>query len=270
MQKIIGFLLLLFIMITACAEKASQKEAKAEPAERSAIPQKVYPPALQEMLDVHGGIDLWRSLRGLVFEIPRADHDEIHTVDLYSRQDRVDTQEYSMGFDGTDVWLLDENSRYEGDPVFYHNLMFYFFAMPFVLADEGIVYDETEDLVFKDSYYPGIRISYQTGVGTSPKDEYFVHYDPETHQMAWLGYTVTYRTGEKSDEIKWLRYKSWQEVNGIFLPDTITWYHYEGRKLLEPKSSISFRNVELSKKPRSVDFYKKPEQAGIFKAQEAE
>ena len=125
--------------------------------------------------------------------MPKPDGKETHTTNLYSRKDRIDASNFSMGFDGEQVWLLDENGNYKGDPVFYHNLIFYFYAMPFILADNGIVYGETEDLVFQGKRYPGIRISYEVGVGTSYKDEYFIHYDPETYQMTWLGYTVTYR-----------------------------------------------------------------------------
>ena len=62
-------------------------------------------------------------------------------------------------------------------------------------------------------------------VGASSKDEYFIHFDADTHQMAWLGYTVTYRSGESSDNVKWIRYNDWQEVNGLALPKSITWHN---------------------------------------------
>ncbi|MGB5693303.1 MAG: DUF6503 family protein [Flavobacteriaceae bacterium] len=263
MKKTIGILLLLLLTITACRHKVVKKES-IKVTEAQAKKEKAgYPKLISDILEAHGGLDHWRSQRNLVFEMPRADFNEKHTVDLYSRKDRIDTPAYAMGFDGKNIWLLDENGQYEGDPVFYHNLMFYFFAMPFVLADDGIVYGETEDLVFEGVEYPGVRISYNAGVGTSPKDEYFVHCDPKTMQMAWLGYTVTYRTGEKSDNYKWIRYNSWQDVGGIYLPESIIWYDYEGRNLKEPKNSVSFRNVTLSEKSESVDFFNKPEEAEI-------
>ncbi len=266
MQKTISFLLLL-IMITACQERPTKNVDNNEPAERSKGLNTTYPQELQDILEVHGGLELWRAMRNLVFEIPRSDFVEVHTTDLYSRKDRIDTPNYSMGYDGRDVWLLNEDNQYEGDPVFYHNLMFYFFAMPFVVADQGIIYSETEDLVFEGVNYPGLRISYNAGVGTSPKDEYFIHFDQQTGRMAWLGYTVTYRSGEKSANIKWIRYKSWQEVNGLLLPESLIWYDYEGRTLKEPKNSLSFKNVELSNELRPVEFYNKPENAIVVRPQ---
>ena len=224
-----------------------------------------YSAALQKVFTAHGGLDAWKNKKTLIYEMPKQAATEIHTIDLYSRKDRIDTPNFSMGYDGKEVWLLDENNTYEGDPVFYHNLMFYFYAMPFVLADDGINYGEAQELVFEDKRYPGIRISYDSGIGTSPKDEYFMHYDPDTSQMAWLGYTVTYRSGEKSDNIKWILYNDWMEVDDLILPKSITWHAYEGRNIKEAKNTVSFDNVRLSTGSEPDSVYKKPEKAILVK-----
>ena len=141
--------------------------------------------------------------------------------------------------------------------------MFYFYAMPFVLADNGIVYKDTDDLIFEGKNYPGIGIAYESNIGTSPKDEYFIHFAPETHRMAWLGYTVTYRSGEKSDNVKWIRYDQWQNVEGILLPKAITWYNYEKRTSQDAKNTVSFENVVLSKEARDSEFFDKPVDAKV-------
>jgi hypothetical protein len=265
MRKI-SIIVLILASITACRNKEYKSQSTDETVALTKAPDTRYPEALHKIFKAHGGLDNWRSMRSLEYEMPGSDQDEIHIINLYSRKDRVNTPSYSMGFDGEEVWLLDEKGGYEGDAVFYHNLMFYFFAMPFVIADDGIVYTETEDLVYEGKNYPGYRISYNAGVGTSPKDEYFIHYDPKTYQMKWLGYTVTYRTGEKSEHVKWIRYGSWQEVEGVVLPEKISWYTYEGRTLMEPKSSVSFRNVILSKDPQPDEVFEKPEKAKSVQA----
>lgn len=255
--------ILLAIFLTACREEPKQQEADNLNTEVDTENILDYPEALEKVFEAHGGLKSWKSYKSLVYEIPKEDYSEVHSINLYSRKDRVDTPDYSMGFDGEEVWLRDVDSTYTGDPVFYHNLMFYFYAMPFVLADQGIVYTETEDLQFEDKSYPGIGIGYQQDIGTSPKDEYFMHYDPETMKMAWLGYTVTYRTGEKSENIKWIRYDQWQDIEGVILPSAITWYDYEGRVLKSPKSTVEFQNVVLSEEPISADSFERPE-GGIF------
>ncbi|WP_411031524.1 hypothetical protein [Spongiimicrobium sp. 3-5] len=222
-----------------------------------------YPEALQQVFDAHGGLASWKAKRSLVYEMPDPENTEIHTTDLYSRKDRIDSPGFSLGFDGEDVWLLDPDDNYKGDPVFYHNLMFYFYAMPFLLADDGIVYSATPALDFEGMQYPGIRISYNAGVGTSYKDEYFIHYHPETNQMAWLGYTVTYRSGEKSDNVKWIRYNDWMEVGDVILPKSITWHAYEGRNIKEAKSTVQFENVSLDETPKPAAFFAKPDASKV-------
>ena len=104
-------------------------------------------------------------------------NNEKHTIDLHSRKDKVETPPVEIGFDGKDVWLLDEAKAYKGNAELYHNLMFYFYAMPFVLADSGINYKVAEDLVYDGKNYPGIHISYNDGVGASSKDDYYLYYD---------------------------------------------------------------------------------------------
>ncbi|TAI49326.1 DUF6503 family protein [Flagellimonas allohymeniacidonis] len=252
----------LLILLTLAACKQTPKEdSKNEQQDSSAIVEEKYPQSLSNTFKAHGGLELWRDQRTLSFSMERPDFTEVHTIDLHTRKDRVDTEKFILGFDGQQVWLQDEGEKYKGNPGFYHNLMFYFYAMPFVLADDGIVYGHTEDLVFEGKHYPGVRIAYHDGVGASSKDEYYIHYDPITNQMVWLGYTVTYKSGEKSDNIRWIRYSDWIEVEGLLLPKSISWYTYESRTPLEPRNTVTFNDIKLSTTKKSDSFYAKPESA---------
>ncbi|WP_420319842.1 DUF6503 family protein [Flagellimonas sp.] len=264
MRKLI---IVLFVFTVFACKDNPQKEVVSKEAEIQEVTStKSYPEALENVFAAHGGLKNWKSQRTLSYEIPKTNLSELHTVDLWTRKDRVDTEKFSMGSNGEKVWLLDAGENYKGDAVFYHNLMFYFYAMPFVLADDGINYGETNALVYDEKSYPGIRISYNSGVGTSPKDEYFIHFDPQTHKMAWLGYTVTYRTGEVSDNVKWIRYDDWQEIDGLTLPKSITWHNYEGKQILDARSTVNFENVTLSKTAKPDGYYAKPDQATFVEA----
>lgn len=254
-------ILALVLILGSCKPNVKKEEIPKTSEAKTNEQTSNYPDAMMQVFDAHGGLKQWKQQRTLSYIIPNSDNPETHTVDLWSRRDRVDAKEVSMGFDGSEIWLLDPESTYEGDAAFYHNLMFYFYAMPFVLADDGIVYGEADALRFEGKEFPGVKIAYKSGVGVSSKDEYFIHTDPETHQMAWLGYTVTYRTGEKSDNVKWIRYNDWQTVNGLVLPKSITWYNYEGRDILDPKSTVTFKDVAVSSTPKPKEFYAKPEGA---------
>lgn len=258
---------LLCIAVLSCNEAPKEKRTDAVTSIKVAkIDDSKYPEVLRKIFDVHGGLAAWKSKRTISYEMPKVDAIEKQTIDLYSRNEKIEMPGIIMGSEGGDIWLLDEEEAYEGDAVFYHNLMFYFYAMPFVIADDGINYSEAEALEFDGVSYPGIRISYRDGVGLSAKDEYFLHYNAETFQMEWLGYTVTYRSGEKSDNIKWIRYNDWMEVQGLLLPKSLTWYDYEGRTIKEARAPLEFENVTLRETPASADFYAKPEGAKVVNA----
>ena len=252
-------ILVLFLVVSACKQTPKADKVEEPIPQEMTEPNPNYPDAMAKVFDAHGGLEQWKKQRTLSYVLPKPELPETHTVDLWSRKDRIDTKQFSMGFDGKEAWLLDADETYKGDVGFYHNLMFYFYAMPFVLADDGIIYSEAEAISYDGKSYPGIQIAYESGVGASSKDEYYIHFDPETHQMRWLGYTVTYRSGESSDNVKWIRYDDWQEVNRLILPKSITWHKYEGREIMEPASTVNFEDATLIENSKPESFYEKPE-----------
>jgi len=257
--------LLIFIFLSCKDAQIKEIKSMVEESERETeTTAQRYPETLLKVFAAHGGLESWKDKRVLSFTIPKLDKPETHTIDLFSRHEKIEMPEVTMGYDGKEFWLADEKRSYKGDPIFYHNLMFYFYSMPFVLGDDGIKYDIAEELVFEGKSYPGIKISYESGVGISSKDEYFLYYNPETFQMEWLGYTVTYRSGEKSDNIKWIRYNDWMEVDDLILPKSITWHAYEDSQIKEPKNTVSFENVVLSEMAKPKTFFAIPENAQVI------
>jgi len=253
-------LAMIILAFTSCKET---KKEVVQPKIEAEVSSKEFPETISKIFDMHGGFDTYATNRVLSFEIPKDNMPEKHSIDLKTRKEKITMGDITMGYDGSDFWLLDEEGEYKGDPIFYHNLMFYFFNMPFVLADDGIHYEKTDSLDFEGKNYPGVKISYDSGIGASSKDEYFIHYNPETFRMEWLGYTVTYRSGEKSDNVRWIRYNDWMEVNGLKLPKSITWHAYEGRTIKEAKNTVSFENITLSKTKKPDTFFAKPENAKV-------
>ena len=237
-------------------QEVNTREVKTDP----------LPEALTEILNAHGGLDQWNKQRTLSYKLPKGDITETHTIDLWNRWDRIEAGQYSMGYDGKGTWLQNPEAAYEGNPEFYHNLFFYFYAMPFVLADPGIVYSEAPDLEFDGKTYPGIRIAYENEVGTSPEDEYYLHYDPASGQMAWLGYTVTYGTGASSDDIHWIRYDDWDYLNDLLLPQSISWYNYEGRNIKDLRNTMEFKDIRISEEATDRGFFAKPDTLTYFQA----
>lgn len=216
-----------------------------------------FPEALGKVFEKHGGIDNWRKAQVLTFNLK----DESHTIDLHTRKTIISAPNYSLGYDGEEVWLQQKDSTsFKGNKDFYYNLYFYFYAMPFVLADDGIIYKKIADLTFEGRKYPGFKISYKKNVGTSPDDNYFIYYNPETYQMEWLGYTVTFFSKKPTKDIHLIKYNEWEDVNGLILPKQITWYKKDekGQPIEPAKEPTNFTSPLLLQTKMGNSFFVKP------------
>lgn len=248
-------LLLLIIVITVSCKNESKKEFKEEGI--LAVKKEVFPLELGKVFEKHGGIETWRKAQTLSFNIG----EEVHTADLHSRKTVINTPKYSLGFDGEDIWLDEsEKGAYKGNPEFYYNLYFYFYAMPFVLADDGIIYEKIDDLVFEGTKYPGYKISYEANIGTSPDDNYKVYYNPKTYQMEWLAYTVTFTAKESNNDYHIIKYNKWENVNGFVLPAEITWYKMDekGMPTTPERPATAFTVPLISEAKLADSFFEKP------------
>ena len=173
-MKIKALILTLFIVAVSCKNKTTPTVDYSE--EKLDVTTSIYPENITKVFDAHGGLDTWNTMKSLEFTMKKPDGDEITTTDLKNRSSLIEMPNHMVGFDGETVWLKNKDTvQYKGNPKFYNNLMFYFYAMPFILADDGINYEDVDPLVFEDKIYPGIKISYESGVGESPEDEYILY-----------------------------------------------------------------------------------------------
>jgi len=247
------------VIIFSCKQNDKTKEYKKEILE---VPTSIYPKNISKVFEAHGGLTNWNALQSLEFTMEKPNGNEITITNLKSRKSLINTPNHTIGFDGNELWLLNKDSTaYKGDAKFYYNLMFYFYAMPFVLADDGIVYKNVEPITFEGKTYPGIHISYNSGVGESPEDEYILYYDKTTNKMAWLAYTVTYFSKEKAQDFHLIKYDTWQMVNGMLLPKTLKWYGFEHKKVGEFKREMSFVKVSTSQNKPEDSMFIKPNNA---------
>ena len=165
----------------------------------------------------------------------------VTTTNLKTRAELIDTPTYAMGFDGRTLWVNEKDgNEYKGNAKFYKGLMMYFYAMPFIVGDDGIIYEDAEPLAFDRKTYPGVLISYDADIGVSPNDQYIIYYDADSGQMQWLAYTVTYGKEGKSDKFSYIRYNDWKSINSLILPNSMTWYKVEEGKPTEVARVIEF------------------------------
>jgi len=240
-MKYITLVVLASLTFFACKNNSTNTESSSV----TEVNQIDYPEAIDEIFDQHGTLALWKKMKTMSYEIVKENGNEKQIIDLQNRRERIEASDFTSGYDGKEYWV-EADTTYKGNPKFYTNLMFYFYAMPFVLADEGIIFTKAEPITFEGTTYPGYRISYGEGIGVSPEDEYFIHYDAKTKEMAWLGYTVTFYSGKKSEKIKWIRYNDWKNFKGLKLPNSMTWYNVEDGKITEPRNTREFVNVTVN------------------------
>ena len=251
------------LAIFACQEtQAPAQQSAAEVKESPQLP--TLPEALARGLEAHGGLERWQKMRSLEYDIDRGGSAEHQLIDLHNRKVRLSHENYTLGFDGKEVWVAPNKEAFgKGSARFYHNLIFYFHAIPFVLADPGIQYEELPQKAFEGKLYDAVKISYNDGVGDAPDDYYIAHFDPETHLMKWLLYTVTYYSGTPGEKYNALLYDEYEEVNGLKVPKLMKGYKYENGELGELRYERPFNSIKLSETAPDQSLFEMPEVAEI-------
>jgi len=257
-MKKIAIVLTAFLVLNSCKKNTEITKVNTE---KPAVPVKVYPENISKIFEAHGGINTWNDMESLVFAMQKGEDVETTTVGLKSRQSLIETANHKLGYDGSTVWLQNKDTvSYKGKAKFYYNLMFYFYAMPFVLADDGITYKNIDPLEVDGKQYPGIHISYDAGIGESDGDEYILYYDSETNKMVWLAYTVTFFEKKATPTYSLIKYAEWQDLNGLQLPSTLQWYSYKDGIVGEMRNEMKFINTTISKE-MDVTLFAKPDKA---------
>ena len=248
------------LLLNGCTKPTDQTTASA-PTE-SVDSSNALPPGLAQALEAHGGLAQWRAQQRLEYDVYRKgmllDH---QLIALRPRKVLLTGDDYTIGYDGTQHWVSPDTAAFPGDVRFYHNLQFYFMALPFLFADPGIRYEPLEPRRIRDKTYDGVRIRFEPNVGDAPDDEYLAYFDPDTHHLIWLLYTVTYFDGAPNEKYSARWYQAWHEVNGLLLPERVISYRWEDDALGEVRDTTHYRNVALSKIPPDESMFLMPNEA---------
>lgn len=254
--------LLFFLYLTGCESKTNTS-ATADSSKATEQQPSIYPDLLHKALKAHGGLQRWQAMNTLSYDLRTTlgeEKTEHHLIALKTREVLISGDGYSIGFDGEQVWVAPDQAAFGEMPArFYHNLVFYFFAMPFVLADPGIQYEDLGIKKIENIAYRALKISFNEGVGDADDDLYIAHFNPETYQLELLLYTVTYFSGEKHENYNALRYQKWEEVNGLLVPQKMSGYKYENDSIKEIRYEAEFTNIKLSEKLPDMAVFQVPE-----------
>ena len=215
--------------------------------------------ALTKIMNAHGGMEQWKKMKSLSY----TKGDEKTITNLWNRHILVSTDEKSIGFDGKNVWVTPETAA-ASRARFYHNLYFYFYAMPFVVGDQGAIYEEVSPMELEGKKYNGLKVSYKEGVGDTSDDNYIIWSDPATHRMEWLMYTVTYKSDEPSEDYRLIKYSDWKEFSGLTLLTKLQWYEFENGIVGKPKDkSTEFENISIGMEAPDESLFKMPQGAQV-------
>lgn len=251
--------ILILAAIIACQPTDNQEESREESQTETVYQSpEHHSESLAKVFDAHGGYEQWSKMKSLSY----MKEEESTITNLQNRMIRVESPKQTIGFDGEQVWVTPDSvdaSRAR----FYHNLYFYFYAMPFVVGDPGAFYEDVEPRELNSKAYKGIKISYGENIGDAPDDNYILWYDPETNKMEWLMYTVTYRSGEPNDTYKLIKYDQWAEVNGLFLPTVIQWHQFKEDSVGEMTNEVRFENIQITTEAPAESLFVMPENAQI-------
>ncbi len=93
--------------------------------------------------------------------------------DLQTRDGLITSSAYTLGANHGEVWIKPALDALGGTPPrFYIWTPFYFFGMPFVFADPGVVLESLGKRSFGGEKFDAIRVTYKKGTGDSSDDSY--------------------------------------------------------------------------------------------------
>ena len=182
---------------------------------------------LAATFEAHGGLEQWRRQGSFTYtlvgfplsqQVARA---HTATADLHKRWHRVDGDGFTTGYDGEHAWSL-PGPKAVGLPVRFFTLgSFYFIAMPFVFADDGVIAQAKGEGTFRGQTYRTVQVRYRSGVGYTSEDDYVLFIDPQTNRLALIHHGVT--EDPDVERVTWV-FEQWQEVAGLLVPAQMTFY----------------------------------------------
>lgn len=229
----------IFLLVTACGNAPTPTTTTETPP----LVTKTFPAFFQKILDAHGGLEQWNAMNTLKFTVAPADY----VVGLTSRKETIsEAGKYTFGNDGEKVWITPHRDSFPSkQPRFMKNLRFYFVAIPFVFADEGVNLEDQGIQTVNEKEYQVTRVSFGANVSDAPEDEYFMYVNPSDHTIDFITYSVTYFDQQKSTKFNALKYE-WEDVNGILFPTKMLGYKWADGQLGEQRYERVVSNAGFS------------------------
>jgi len=164
-----------------------------------------------QAMEAHGGLYNWFNEGALSFRfdyLGGQNRVTVQQVDQWSNKSvhqSVEDPEDQFGWNGQQAWVLrNDTLNFPFNPRFWALTPYYFLAQPFVFDGAGVNIEKAEDRELFGEMYDVVHITFDSGVGDSPDDYYYIYFDKETHLLKAIRYIVSYagffKNGEHSPE----------------------------------------------------------------------
>jgi hypothetical protein len=248
----IGLLLLCLVGIVACQEKNQGPDARLN-----------QPEHFKKLLDAHGTWEKWIEASSFSFAMV---HEttlewENHYLSLNDGRVRIDADQFQAGNDGEKIWISPNRQSFPGQSVrFYHNLYSTFLSLPYALTDTLVTVTKLEDRVFNGQAYPTLEAKLKGGKLLGPSNRYELLIDPNTGQLAWVLYAVTYY--DKNNQVQEaLKYEDYRDAGGLIFPRVITGYQIENDSSKRIRYQVSFSDIFLVNEELEESLFEMPKGA---------
>ena len=255
------FKIIFAISLICFLATCSSNQTEEQPVEKT---QKEFPEFFQKILEAHGGWEAWEKMNTLKFTSIRSNPNTEYTVDLKSRMELIEVDgKYQLGNDGDKVWVAPVRDSFPGkSPRFMKNLVFYFVAVPFVFADDGVNLEMVGTQKIDGLEYQVIEATFGDGVGDAPEDIYKMYVNPNTSIVQFITYSVTYFNKENATKFNALKY-DWKNVNGLLFPEKYTGYIWHDSTFGDERYQSPFDNASYSEAKADNAIFKIPEGAHV-------
>ena len=227
---------------------------------------------LDRCLEAHGGLTKWRSYAGVEYDLTwksaKGEKKDHQLFDLHNRTGLITSEKYTLGSDGHEVWIKPGLDALGGTPPrFYFGTPFYFFGLPFVLADPGAKQESLGKKMFQDQEYDAVKVTFGKGAGDTPDDYYVLYLNPKTAQLKLAYYIVTFPMMRKGRPVEQLEphaivFQDWQKVDGLLVPQEAPFYKWTGDNIEgEPLGQLTFSQVRFLKEAPDAAKFQKPADA---------
>lgn len=179
-----------------------------------------------ESIEAHGGLANYYAAGPLHFRFNYAPlegdaRDTYQIVDTWSSrvvQWPAGNEEQTFGFDGDNAWETTDHGELGYNARFWSLTPYYFIALPFVLADPGVVLEDLGQASLDGQDYYVVKATFEPGTGDAPDDYYVLYIHHEEHRVDAIRYVVGYpgytAEGEHGPE-RFMTYENHQDVEGL-------------------------------------------------------